>query len=309
VRGADHSCCIPIADLNGDGTLDLLSGPLSVTIDGDAIPGWQGAKRRNGYSPAVGDVDGDGKPEFFYLCYTTRGTSHADLLGFDRAGKPIPGWKHVIDDASWHGPVMGDITGDGKKEIIATYGQHLFAWAADGKNLPTTTTDGELDGILVDGVSAPSSTPALADLDGDGKAEIVFFDQRSSTLRAYHGDGKGYPRADGAIATLATVCGGVSVADLGGDGVWDFFCGTYWVKLDKTGAVTVTDMLPTMHEIAWMQPTITDINNDGMADILFGTPDGRVIVYETKLPSKPEWLQWPTNLGSLRHTGVWPVPK
>jgi hypothetical protein len=58
-----------------------------------------------------------------------------------------------------------------------------------------------------------------------------------------------------------------------------------------------------------MQPTITDINNDGQADILFATPDGRVIVYETHLALRPEFLQWPTNLGGVRHTGVWPAPK
>src|SRR6185436_349632 len=107
---------------------------------------------------------------------------------------------------------------------------------------------------------------------------------------------------DGVLATLPSACGGVSVADLGGDGVWDFFTGQWWVRLGKDGKVTTTSMIDATEEVSSMQPTITDLDGDSMAEILFATPSGKVVVYQTKLAIKPQWLQWPTNGGGIRHT-------
>jgi len=305
-RGVDDACSVPVADLDGDGVLDLIADRFAATIDGKPLPGR--AQRRAGYAPCIGDADGDGKLDLYRLFFTTRGTSYADVVGFDHTGKPLPGWPRMIDDPSWCSPVMGDITGDSKMEIIGTHGQHLFAWTWDGKPLPNTSSEGPLDGILATDISAASSAPALADLDGDGKAEIILFDQQRNAVRAWHGDGRGFGRDDGVIAELPCRCAGVSVGDLGGDGVMDFFTGVYWVRRAKDGSTTVTAMLPEPMDIHSMQPTITDIDGDGKADILFAVPDGRVIVYQTGLAYKPQWMQWPTNGGNIRHTGAWTPP-
>lgn len=53
------------------------------------------------------------------------------------------------------------------------------------------------------------------------------------------------------------------------------------------------------------QCTITDVDGDGLADILFGLTDGRVIVYNTQMEYRPEWMQWVTQSGNFSHTGVW----
>jgi hypothetical protein len=104
---------------------------------------------------------------------------------------------------------------------------------------------------------------------------------------------------------LPCKCAGVSVGDLGFDGVMDFFTGVYWVRLAKDGSSTVTPMLPEPMDVDSMQPTITDIDGDGKADILFATPDGRIIVYQSGLAYQAEWMQWSTNGGNIRHTGAW----
>src|SRR5207248_2087165 len=145
-------------------------------------------------------------------------------------------------------------TGDTKMEIVAAAGSHIFAWTADGQPLPADTTDGELTGVFKSNITACFASPSLADLDGDGKAEIIVFDQTTQTIRAWHGDGRGVGNPDGTIAQLPPApatpnttasdlplsivaaahnsCAGVSVAALGPQGFADFFIGTYWIRYD-----------------------------------------------------------------------------
>src|SRR4029077_4174358 len=110
--------------------------------------------------------------------------NYADVHAFDAQGQALPGWPHQIDNPSWFGPVMGDVVGDNKMQIIASYGSHIFAWTYDGQPLPGTTTDGPLVGVLRGNIQAFTSCPALADLDGDGRAEIIVFDQNTHAIRA-----------------------------------------------------------------------------------------------------------------------------
>jgi hypothetical protein len=93
---------------------------------------------------------------------------------------------------------------------------------------------------------------------------------------------------------------------LGGDGVMDLFAGSYWVKWDpKTRASTIINMVPGPAQDDSGQPTICDLEGNGQAEAIFGLRDGRIVVYQTHLACKPQWLQWPTANGNPQHTGVW----
>jgi hypothetical protein len=56
------------------------------------------------------------------------------------------------------------------------------------------------------------------------------------------------------------------------------------------------------------QPTIVDVDGDGLAEILVGTNDGRVFVYHTGKPSRRERIHWSTIDGDLDHTACWHNP-
>jgi hypothetical protein len=205
---------------------------------------------------------------------------------------------------------MGDVTGDEKMEICAAgWNNHIMLWTWDGKPALSKADSNEDPNIFKNGISSVWASASLADLNGDGKAEIIVFDNRTRTLRAWYGDGKGMVNDEGTIAALpeARCLGGVTVGDLGGDGEIDFFVSTYWVRLAKDNTVTVTNMLPKSVQ-STTQCTITDIDLDGHTDILFGLADGRVFVYNTGMAYKAEWMQWPTQNANLRHTGVWRRP-
>jgi hypothetical protein len=67
-------------------------------------------------------------------------------------------------------------------------------------------------------------------------------------------------------------------------------------------------MLTNNIETNQTQPTIADVNSDGLADIVFGLKDGRVVLYQTGLAYQEKWMQWPTANANFQHTGVWRRP-
>jgi hypothetical protein len=87
----------------------------------------------------------------------------------------------------------------------------------------------------------------------------------------------------------------------------DLFVAHYWIKLDRSGSSTVTNMLPE-HAMTTAQPTVMDLNGDDQADVLFGLADGRVFVYETHLPYRTSALLWLTANGNVRRTGKATAP-
>jgi hypothetical protein len=308
---ADPWASVPLVDMNNDGEADLIIGNLPYTITNKLVPGWSREySMSNSYSTCVGDADGDGDLEI-YCTHKAMKT----FRGFDSQGEELPGWPQPVGTLILY-PVMGNVTGDDKMEVcgVDQDGQiHLWTW--DGKPLPSTRAIGEYSSVFKTGYSSGHTgwtPPTLADLDGDGKAEIIVFDEGKRTLRGWHGDGRGVigDKEDGTIVRLsnARCWGGVTVADLGGDGEMDLFVGTYWIRLARDGQVSVTEMFPgpapsTTH------CSITDLEHDGVADILFGLTDGQVFVYNTGKAYKAEWMQWETAHGNFRRTGAWQLPQ
>jgi len=306
--GGEVWSSFPIVDLNGDGRLDLVGPNIVLSADGKPTPGWAPPRPMDlCFAPCIGDANGDGRLELYYCAYRQQdGMVHA----LDHTGKPIPGWPQFVVDQCLFPPVMGDVNGDGQMEIFAVDGGgHLMGWTWNGRPLLAGIAADGMTGIFKAGLPPYSASPTLADLDGDGRAEIILFDQRTRSLKAWRGDGTGLFSADGTIVRLpeAQCSGGVSVGDLGGDGILDLFVATYWVQLARNGKTTVVNMLPQTGETT-SQPTIADLDRDGKAEIVFALTDGRVFVYRTGMDYNESWMQWPTANGNQRHTGVWRGP-
>ena len=150
-------------DINGDGVPDALVG-----TDGDSslhvLDGKTGReiwKFKTGYyvesSPALGDVDGDGKLEVVFGSYD-------DYLYALNGEDGSLLWKFKTGDDVESSPAIGDIDGDGKLEVV--FGSLDYnVYALNGE-------DGSLLWKFKTGVNVFSS-PALGDVDGDGKIDIV----------------------------------------------------------------------------------------------------------------------------------------
>lgn len=145
---------------NGTDTLHMANVDGTLAWDKN-LDSWGDLEHLGGHLVALGDADGDGSPD---LC--TFGEN--DLLLFDIEGNELQRWS-VSTGVPWGtasgGCSMADLDGDGDFEVLAQTGAGLFIF------------DGQTgDQLLFDPTyvtTARDTAPIVADLDGDGSAEIA----------------------------------------------------------------------------------------------------------------------------------------
>lgn len=231
-----------VDDLDGDGKLELVvlqtSAPTYLYVlshDGVLQPGWPKTLNPSAlygtYAsyPAIADLDDDDDDKEIVI----GGDSQVHVYKHD--GSYMPGWPQATKPTYVMSPSVGDINGDGKPDVVAGNAwvrenskieDYLFAWNADG-----TLMDGwpvRYDG-RISYAWAGFAYPTLADVDGDGVADVISqsdFDgfsqpySRPFALNAYKGDGSkvdGFPKPvhfGGGTRTNAA-----AVGDIDGDGL------------------------------------------------------------------------------------------
>ncbi|MDD4856615.1 MAG: S8 family serine peptidase [Candidatus Krumholzibacteria bacterium] len=137
---------------------DNVSGPDTIGWLVPREPGWPvaiGSRSRS--CPCAVDLDGDGALE------TIVGCDDGKLHAWKYDGTTLDGWPVDLGDTIRSSPASGDITGDSDKEIVVGCDDgKIRAYSSSGALLWEHATTG-----------AVSATPALADLDGDGKLEVA----------------------------------------------------------------------------------------------------------------------------------------
>jgi hypothetical protein len=186
---------VAVGDFNGDGKLDLAvandgSDSVSVLLGngdgtfraGGTIPLLAGS---HPHSVAVGDFNGDGKLD---LALADEGKGNAAVLLGNGNGTFSSAlyWPAGIDPIS---VAVGDFNGDGKLDLaVADYG--------------TNSTNGGVSVLLGNGNGyfqsarnfAAGSSPdsvAVADLNGDGKLDLVVANHDSNDVSVLLGNGNG----------------------------------------------------------------------------------------------------------------------
>ena len=223
----DGMASVPLADINGDGTVDLVLGWVLTTVAGGDIAGWPRERiLKGGFAPCIGDANGDGAMELYHPSYTDQQA----ITGYSATGEVLPGWPQRVEGQCAFAPVMGDVNGDGAMEVVAidTAGRvHVWTW--DGRPVPGTQTDGPFSSVLGGRVVPPIVAPTLADMDGDGAAEILIFDRGQRSVLMWRWNGDALASAPVVLARLpdTAAASGIAVGDVGGDGIMDLFCGTW----------------------------------------------------------------------------------
>ncbi len=232
------------ADLNGDGRDELVVADSNglvhaIEASGHELAGWPvredlvpGTDLRAGFvsSPAVAALDGDGGPDVVI------GGLDGKVYAWTSTGAPVPGWPVPTrtplgpDPANPHwesavisAPAVGELDGkraDGPEVVVGGGDGRVYAFHGDGTVLagwPVLLDDPAQPGIETAKIA---SSPAIGDIDGDGRNEVVIGDGETygSTARVYalRGDGTyqpGWPATIDAVAPNSIPVVGQGVPD------------------------------------------------------------------------------------------------
>jgi hypothetical protein len=199
VPGSDAA----VGDIDGDEIPEIVTesyyGLHAFTADGilmDGFPYYPGLGRVFSYStPVLADLDYDGNREIICGDHSTENGSGA-IHVVDYLGNPLDGWPKITGTWIYGPPSVGDINGDGQLDIAvgdqaisATPVNKVYAW--------TGFSADTLDGFPIVDLWGINSQIILADIDDDGRIELMFDDNSSiGNYHAYNDDGtilEGWP--------------------------------------------------------------------------------------------------------------------
>ncbi len=154
-----------VADADGDGTQDVVTGNAAYRIDGSVM--WFNGMS-DGFA-AIADLDGDGAPE---MIVTSTGTVRVQDLatGTVLAELAIPG-----GGASGGPPTVADFDGDGVMDFAAAGANLYSAFSFSSSPAPVITVKWS---TATYDVSPGTTGSSVFDFDGDEAAEVVYNDER-----------------------------------------------------------------------------------------------------------------------------------
>lgn len=293
---------VAIADFNQDGKLDIVtanekSGDASVLL-GDGTGGFSaapGSPFPAGHDPndvAVGDFNHDGCLD---LAFANHETQHLTvLLGNCRgqfAAAPHSPFTVAVKPHP-HGIATGDFNGDGNLDLVTD------SWGED--RLEILFGDGK-GGFATPGSYAavgkhPYQRIRVADLNGDGKPDIVSPNLEGDNVTILLGDGKGgFRQPPGSPFPSGDSPFNVAVGDVNADGIPDLaIVNSPSSTSDRTGQDGLTVLIgdgrggfakmtgsPLVTLKRPSMVAIGDINGDGVGDIVVSNPDSDSITIFT----------------------------
>ena len=237
---------VAVQDLNGDGRPEIVtanSGDNTIsifqnisTIGNIAFAARVDFAAGDGpESVAIGDLDGDGKPD---VVTVNSGNDTVSLLRNISTPGSITtnSFAAKVDIAVLSYPLqvaIGDLDGDGKPDLTVTF--YLSQTVSVFRNisivgsLTTNSFAPEIDFPL----GGMGHTPAIADLDGDGKPDLAVVTEQDSLLSIFRnvstpGSFTNSSFASSVDFSTGDNAWGVAIGDLDGDGRPDIiFCNQY----------------------------------------------------------------------------------
>lgn len=229
-RTADRTYSAALADLNGDGVLDIVASndrpDRKLVYLGDSLgffapAGTFGDSTWSTRYVTLADLNADGRP---------------DIIVANRSGNPArlqPSFVCLNDGAARFPActplatrsatiiVAADLDSDGRVDLFVPHrdgGQSLIFWN-DG------TGRFEAPPAAVGPVAVQVRAAAAGDIDGDGHVDLVFGDLRTNRVVLMANAGARQFREINAISPDSISAGAIAIADLNKDGALDVVVG------------------------------------------------------------------------------------
>ena len=366
---------VTLADIAGDKNLEVLAGTTneagSGTNNAPNFYAWYGngtsvagypttSSKGSGFfaQTAAADINNDGKAEFI------AGRDEIYLYAYNGQGQQSSNWPVQtyldITKQTWgrdlymeftrSTPSIADLDGDGTREIIIAgkvckpngvntpicpdIANALIVTQPDGNRRPGWEA-GKMSGAKFTVDYSTNLGTAIADLDGDGKLEIVVVFE-DGTVRAYRENGVQiwsytYDTSRTLLASEA------AIADVTGDGKVDVVFGTYSLvassapyarmfalngatgqlqagfPLPFTAEGTASGTGPSAQKGIMAAPSIADLDGNCTVEIIAHSRGGSIYVWDTPGSSRPTLQPWSTSRGNIQRTGLYtpyvpPIP-
>lgn len=293
-----------VADLDGNGHLDLLVGVLGGAFDPQRTSTnnlWFYEQDGGGFErtsirfldqidvgsdsvPALGDIDGDGDLD---LIVASKSDPFDDKTGkawlYRNVGtSERPSFREEgaldVGEAFHAAPALGDLDGDGAADLA------LGTWR-DGIRIYLSKQGRLVPLVTLELPSGSHGTPSLGDVDGDGDLDLIAGTSRGTLIRFENvgtptdpvfAKGRAVPDID--IGRRAHA----SLGDLDGDGRPELFVSGFDTVAVYSSAATTLAPFPTalLDGIA-LPPQATfafgDVTGDGIVDAIVGGRSGGVL--------------------------------
>jgi hypothetical protein len=299
---AATNASVTLADLDYDGDLEILAGASEVYAikpDGTELHDGDNDIRtlgiltntvKPGYwnAPAVGDVDKDGSPEVAAVSWL------ANMYLWNEFGEVEPGWPKNINAQSIGDPnplssvAMGDIDNNGDLELFVMCGRLLYGFHHDGTEVVDGDANPSTIGVIkVINTAYNYGTPALADMNGDGRPEVIV-GMRDKKLHVFNPvnwqELPGFPfTTNGNAGAGGEITSSPAVGDIDNDGQPEIVFGCSDARVYAlNGDGTLASGWPQgvqMNEDLDSSPALGDISGDGIPDVVIGASNGRVVAW------------------------------
>jgi hypothetical protein len=262
------------ADLNGDGKVDLVTANANdqtltiLTNNGAGIFGSNATINVSGTSPipvfvAAADINGDGKPDLLVL-----NNNSGSLMVFTNNGSGIFGSNTVY--ALDNGPIalaVTDVNGDGTPDIVTAneFSSTLMVFTNNSSGALTFIGRYSLAG------GGGANWVAAADVNGDGKVDLISANFSAQTLSVLTNNGNGVFSSP--VNYSVGKARSIVAADVNGDNKVDLIAG---VDVTSGGSLVVlTNKGNGLFSVAVTNAVgvgpygyAADLNSDGLTDLV-----------------------------------------
>ncbi|MCU0612948.1 MAG: VCBS repeat-containing protein [Candidatus Eisenbacteria bacterium] len=283
---------LALADLGGDGTVEVAAASTDSNLyvvrhDGTMQPGFPvNLHRAVTAGVAAGDVDDDGELEL--VVATTQGPGAGLVSVVNGSGSMESGWPQTAGTGTRSTPLLIDLTGDGIDDIVvASYDGWVRAWQGNG-----TVVGGSWPKNL--GYGVQDNSPAGADIDGDGEADVVVCSREGNTSRVWALEKDGSTKWQRVLPCFSW--SGIAIGDADADGKQEVVITTVGYGL--------TGQLPRLHVLngedgadsplwaggvpisggsynVWSSPALGYLEGEGFPRIVVTNADGEVRAYNS----------------------------